>query len=239
MEVKLKAEEASTAGYLEYELINLGCSLPVTVLRDGNEIAAACSDDFGAYFLDELKSLLCRWFDYCGKAAYLRQRISNPGLNAAIYEAYVQSLTLMREDYHIQDRMPICAENDLEGLYTWYLKEIRPEWDKIVSAAARYPVCDDRMAVRFIRKLRREIHSHMSFVRLVVRDDGYFFTDSRGHRLDFLEPAPPYGMLTDSVWLNAARVEVRNLSNRRLPLVDLVRDVNPDMAISLVQALGE
>ena len=95
------------------------------------------------------------------------------------------------------------------------------------------------MAIRFVRKLRREIHPHMSYVKLTARENGYVFTDCAGRQLDFLEPVPPFSMLTDSIWLNAARVDIENRLTRSLPLLDLVRDVNPDMAVSLVLAQGE
>ncbi len=239
MEYMLIAAEQSTASYLQYELENLGRSMPVTVRREGCTVTAACRGEFARYFADEVKSLLCRWFDYCAKAAYLKEKLPNPGLNAAVYEAYLQSLTLIREDYRIQERMPLCAQVDVEALYSWYLEEIRGEWDQIAAAAERYSIADNRMAIRFVRKLRREIHPHMSYVKLTARENGYVFTDCAGRQLDFLEPVPPFSMLTDSIWLNAARVDIENRLTRSLPLLDLVRDVNPDMAVSLVLAQGE
>lgn len=232
MEYTLIATEQSTAKYLGYELENLGRSIPLTVERNGDTVKAVCKEVFERYLADELKSLLCRWFDFRAKVAYLKERLPNPGLDAAVYEAYVQSLALIRENYGVQERLPLSVQADVEALFAWYREEIRGEWDKIVASADLYSISDDLMAIRFVRKLRREIPPYRSYVKLTIRDDGYEFSDHAGKKLDFIKQTSPFGMITDSIRLNASRLEVESKLTHGLPLADLVRDVNPNMALS-------
>lgn len=230
MKYTLVAADKATANYLRHELGNLKESMPVTVETDGCTVTSGCDEEFGRYFTDEVKSILCRWFDYRAKAAYLKERLPNPGLDVAIYEAYLQGLALLQENYDVQENLPLnLSEVDVEALYRRYTEEIRGEWDKIVATAADYSIPDNGMAIRFIRKLRRDIHPQMSYLKLTAADDGYVFTDYAGCRLDFLRADPPFGMVTDSIWLNSGIVEIESKLTRRLPLLDLVRDVNPDL----------